>query len=137
MHLSASIKFFFNDEERKVLVDFMTKYEGEKVESTGLLVPTPNHKKLDKGFRLKDIALFMSLKKQVVEERTLAKFMSSKQNADGEIAPFTFNFPELAGHIKAEPDYYSSISKRKHQVISQVTACAMPMDLETDGVYGI
>jgi hypothetical protein len=71
----------------------------------------------------------MRLKKQVVEERTSSEV--------GETAPFTFRFPELAGLIKEEPDKSSSGSKRKHQVISQVAACAMPMDSDPNGLYGI
>jgi hypothetical protein len=44
---------------------------------------------------------------------------------------------ELAGLIKEEPDKSSTGSKCKHQIISQVAACAMPMDSDPIGQYGI
>jgi hypothetical protein len=77
------------------------------------------------------------MKKQVVKECTSSESISSEQNAVGKTAPFTFHFPELACLIKEEPDKSSSSSKRKHQVNSQVTACAMPMDSAPNGLYGI
>jgi hypothetical protein len=131
-------QLLFSNEERKALANFMAGYEGEKVESSPSgLVPSPTRKKLVKGFCSKDIALYMWMKKQVVKERTLSESISSEQNAVGETAPFTFHFPELAGLIKEDPDKSSSGSKRKHQVLSQVTACAMPMDSDPNGLYGI
>ena len=114
--------------------NFMAAYEGDKVESPSPdLVPSPTCKKIVKGFCSKDIALYMWMKKEVVKECT----MCSKQNAVGKAAPFTFHFPELNGIIKEEPDKSSSSSKCKHQVISQVTACAMPMDSNPNGLYGV
>jgi hypothetical protein len=132
-------QLLFSNEERKALADFMAGYEGEKVESPPSgLVSSPTHKKLVKGFHTKDIALYMWMKKQVVKECTSSESISSEQNAVlGETAPFTFHFPELAGLIKKDPDKSSSCSKRKHQVLSQVTACAMPMDSNPNGLYRI
>jgi hypothetical protein len=78
------------------------------------------------------IALYMSIKKNVNE-----RAICSQQTAVGKAAPFTFHFPEVDGKIKEEPDISSSGSKRKHQLISQVTACAMPMDSDPTGVYGL
>jgi hypothetical protein len=75
----------------------------------------------------------MSIKKDVVNERAIC----SEQIAVGKAAPFTFHFQEVDAKIKEEPDIYSSGTKRKHQVISQVTACAMPMDSDPTGLYGI
>jgi hypothetical protein len=131
-------QLLFSNEERKALANFMAGYEGEKVESPlPGLVPSPTRKKLVKGFCSKDIALYMWMKKQVVKERTLSESISSEQNAVGETAPFIFHFSEQAGLIKEDPDKSSSGSKRKHQVLSQVTACAMPMDSDPTGVYGV
>jgi len=127
-------KLLFSSKESKAVSAFMDAYEGEKVESPSpFLVPPATCKKIVKGFRSKDIALYMSIKKEVVNERAIC----SEQTAVDKAAPFTFHFPEVDGKIKEEPDISSSGSKRKHQVISQVTACAMPMDSDPTGVYGI
>ena len=127
-------KLLFSSEESKAVSDFMDAYEGDKVESNSpFLVPPPTRKKIVKGFRSKDIALYMSIKKDVVNERAIC----SEQIAVGKAAPFTFHFQEVDVKIKEEPDIYSSGTKRKHQVISQVTACAMPMDSNPTGVYGV
>jgi hypothetical protein len=131
-------QLLFNNEERKAVADFMSRYDGEKVESSSPgLVPSPTSKKIVKGFRSTDIALYMWMKKEVVKERTTSESMSSNPNAVVETAPFTFHFPELVGLIKEEPDKSSSGSKRKHQLISHVPACAMPMDSHPNGLYGV
>jgi hypothetical protein len=127
-------KLLFSSKESKAVSDFMDAYEGDKVESPSpFFVPSLTRKKIVKGFHSKDIALYMSIKKEVVNEHTIY----FEQNAVGKAAPFTFHFPELNGKIKEEPDISSSGSKCKHQVISQVTACAMPMDSNPTGVYGV
>jgi hypothetical protein len=127
-------KLLFSSEESKALSNFMDVYEGDKVESPSpFLVPPPTHKKIVKGFCSNDIALYMSIKKEVVNEHAIC----SKQTVVGKAAPFTFHFPEVDGKIKKEPDISSSDSKRKHQVISHVTACAMLMDSDPTGVYRV
>jgi hypothetical protein len=138
-HHSLSIslrkyKLLFTSEESTAVSVFMDAYEGDKLESPlPVLVPSPTRKKIVKGFRSKDIALYMSIKKKVVNERAIC----SEQTAFDKTAPFTFHFPELDGKIKEEPDISSSGYKRKHQVISQVTASAMPMDSDPTCVYGV
>jgi hypothetical protein len=62
-------KLLFSSEESKAVSNFMDVYEGDKVESPlPFLVPPSTRKKIVKVFCSKDIALYMSIKKEVVNE---------------------------------------------------------------------
>jgi hypothetical protein len=136
-------QILFTAKERSSLVYFMTSYQGDKVEDSGMLLP-PNHKKVVKGYHSNDIALYIKIKKQVIEDQKHAKLVISEMDEAAKtelttgsfpnnvygILPFTFYFPELQSSIKQEASM-----KWKYHSISQLKACVMPMELDEGEVF--
>jgi hypothetical protein len=133
----------FSAEEKSSLVDFMTSYQGDRVEDFGMSLP-PNRKKAVKGYRSVDISLYIKIKSMVTEDRKNANLLISQMdeaaksqlvagdfpvNASG-VLPFTFSFAELQSCIKHE-----GIWERKHHFIPHVKACAMPIECDEDEVF--
>jgi hypothetical protein len=133
----------FSADEKSSLLDFMTSYQGVKVEDSGMSLPH-NRKKAVKGYRSYDISLYIKIKSMVSEDHKHAILLISKMddsaksqlvagdfpvNAYG-VLPFTFSFPELQYSIKQE-----GISKRKYHSLPHVNACAMPIECDEDLVF--
>jgi len=121
----------FSSEDRDALVEFMNYYKGPKNEHSPTVVASiPPLRKVIKGYRSHDIALFSKIKKQVVEDRQHALTILLEMNAEAsktstveddfpanrfDVRPFIFHFRGLHVKpiVKVEHDDNGASRKRK------------------------
>jgi hypothetical protein len=121
----------FPSEDRDALVEFMNYYKGPKNEhSPSVVASIPPLRKVIKGYRSDDIALFSKIKKQVVEDRQHAFTILSEMKAEAsktstveddfpanrfDVRPFIFHYSghEVEPNIKVEHDDNVTSRKRK------------------------
>jgi hypothetical protein len=135
----------FTKEETDALLDFMKAYPGEKLEN--LALPLSRNRKVVKGYRSNDIALFVKIKNQVTEDREHVNIVMSEIDEASEngsmngsfpsnrfdILPFTFHYPQFHASIKKEELGDSDSKKRKFPVsLDGTTATASPTAMDFD-----
>jgi hypothetical protein len=144
----------FTDEERDALLQFTKDYQGPKNDHSNFRF---SNRKVIKGYRTGDIALFTKIKKKVKEDRhhvvTMVAQMDEaakdRMKTDGfpanrfNVLPFTFNYQDQVApgeNIKVEPD--DSVSKKRklsasvERSNSNVCPCAMELDEDDIFDYG-
>jgi hypothetical protein len=130
----------FSDQDKEAILDFIGTYTKHGVERSQ---PPPfSCRKPFKGYRTKDIHLFLIVKKQVLSERMNQKTVvspdidlpSGNLTTTG-VIPFTFSFPESIACIKLEP--YDSNKKRKllQQGPASPTSPSMAMAFDDGDVF--
>jgi hypothetical protein len=131
----------FSAQDKNAVLQFIntyTKHGVEKIQQYPYMYRRPF-----KGYRTKDILLFMIVKKQVLAERHILKNTASPDidlpspnpSTTGFI-PFAFSFPESIAVIKLESDHNDSDKKRKllQDVSSRRVSPSMAMEFD-DGYF--
>jgi hypothetical protein len=127
----------FSDDDTKFASDFL---ETIKEQEVGVLTTHPlSTRKPFKGYRTKDISLFMIVKKQVIADRkTQTTLVATDENLPSGnlpttgVIPFTFSFPESIASIKVEPGYSDSNKKRKLSQCEAASLVSPSMAMEFD-----
>jgi hypothetical protein len=129
----------FSDDDTKFASDFL---ETIKEQEVGVLTTHPlSTRKPFKGYRTKDISLFMIVKKQVIADRktqttvvaTDVDLPSGNPPTTTGVIPFTFSFPESIASIKVEAsDSDSNKKKRKFSQCEDESLVSPSMAMEFD-----
>jgi hypothetical protein len=141
----------FTDEDTDALLHFMNDYQGSKNKNSNFA--HSNGKSVFKGYRSHDIALFLKMKKQVLEDHQhavtiLAELDEAAKKSivvDGfptncfKVCPFILHYPdqEVEVNIKVEPDDSTS-RKRKLSasiVATNTNVCHQAMELDDDDLF--
>jgi len=135
----------FTIEEKQSVLDFINSYTCGRVEIPPFSIAAKN-RKVVKGYRSNDIALFIKIKKKVLEERhhvntVMSEVDGSSQNGSTNafpenqfnVLPFTFDYHQVNASIKIESFDSVSNKKRKfHQSDGGNTSSASLMAMEFD-----
>jgi hypothetical protein len=130
----------FSAQDTDAVLEFIDTYTKHGVKR---IQPYPfMYRRPFKGYRTKDILLFMIVKKQVLAERRNQKTVvflninlpSANPPTTG-VVPFTFSFPESIAVIKLEPGDYDSNKKRKLLQNGAASRVSPSMAMELDDGY--
>jgi hypothetical protein len=130
------ILFSYKDKDAFLeFIDTYMKHGVEKIERYPF-----NYRPPFKGYRTKDILLFMIVKKQVLAERMNHKTVVSPDidSSTTGVIPFTFSFPESIASIKLEPGDSDSNKKRKlvqDLAASRVSPPSMAMEFDDADLF--
>lgn len=131
----------FSGEDRDTVIEFIDTYTNNGVEKIRDPLNYRTPFKPFKGYRTKDILLFMIVKKQVLAERNNLKTVVSPDidlpyanPPTTGVIPFTFSFPESIACIKLEPGDYDSNKKRKLVQDGAASHTSMAMEFDDGGM---
>jgi hypothetical protein len=101
----------FSDHDKDAVYEFIDIVKKNGVSTTDSL----SSRKPFKGYRTKDISLFMIVKKKVLSDQKEAPNIDIPFGTPPTtcVIPFTFSVPESIPSIKVEPGYSDSNKKRK------------------------